>query len=186
MVDNCPENVLGGRESISWGASFDSHSSSDLRPSSMGAASWVVGLVSVALERATLEGHGLGTSSSSDLVGIAPFCDLVYQVSGLRQSWIYHIVDYSLFRDDFLITMRLKMVEIFEVTQDLLQIVHLILLGSEEVPEVTVWVTGGISLLSHNQLFTTQTFKPFFRCDRALTIHCTMHVCACGLVAGAL
>ena len=82
--------------------------------------------------------------------------------------------------------MRLKMVEIFAVTQDLLQIVHLILLGSEEVPEVTVWVTGGIALLSHNQLFTTQTFKPFFHCDRALTIHCTMHVCACGLVAGAL
>ena len=47
-------------------------------------------------------------------------------------------------------------------------------------------ITGGIYLLYHDQLFTTQTFKPFFRCDRALTIHCTMHVCACGLVAGAL
>ena len=91
MVNNCPENVLGGRESISWGASFDSHSSSDLRPSSMGAASWVVGLVSVALERATLEVHGLGTSSSSDLVGMAYLAllhDLVDQVSGLSQSLI--------------------------------------------------------------------------------------------------
>ena len=88
----------------------------------MGAAGWVVGLVSVWLERATLERCGLGTSFSSNLVGVAyltPLCDLVDQVSGLSQSLIYHIVDYSLFLDDFLITMRLKMVEIFEVTLDL-------------------------------------------------------------------
>ena len=42
MINNWPENVLDGRESISCRASFDSHLSSDLRPTSMGVAGWVV------------------------------------------------------------------------------------------------------------------------------------------------
>ena len=45
-VKNLHDNVLGGRESISLRASFDSHSSMDLRPTSLGAAGLVVGLLS--------------------------------------------------------------------------------------------------------------------------------------------
>jgi hypothetical protein len=91
MVNNWPDNVLGWRESISLRASFDSHSSSDLRPTSLGTAGWVVGLVSVSFERVTLEGRGFGTASSCDLVGVAylaPLCYSVDQISGLGQSLI--------------------------------------------------------------------------------------------------
>ena len=54
MVNNWPDNVLGGRESISLRASFNLHLSSDLRPTSLGTAGWVVGLVSVSFERVTV------------------------------------------------------------------------------------------------------------------------------------
>ena len=60
MVNNWPDNVIGRRESISLRASFDKHSSSDLRPTSLGTAGWGVGLVSVSFERVTLEERGLG------------------------------------------------------------------------------------------------------------------------------
>ena len=87
MVNNWPDNVHGWRESVSLRASFDLHSSSDLRPT----GGWVVGLVSVSFERVTLEGRGFGTASSCDLVGVAyltPLCYSVDQISGLSQSLI--------------------------------------------------------------------------------------------------